>query len=861
MQPLAPSLALPALLLLSSAVPAQQYVDQRVLVPGTGPGTAAPGFLESGDLDGDGREDLIVRLDYSTDWVFRGGAGAEPFTYVHLVDGSDAHDAEVADLDGDGDADYLTQDFVNNGWYPGGPGAVLGAFQKIQAEGPNETFWNRAAGDLDGDGLVDVVLSLATDSSGFPGQVRWHLGTGGGSFGAPQSITTPERPIDMALGDYDADGMLDVAYATVVSGPAHVLVSQPGGFAPPEPVGHGAAAWRVERGDFDADGIDDLACCIGGSALEWFRGGAGGFQPGGSVPYPEPTVSPRDLFAADVDQDGASDLLVAWGIATNGAIYHMRGQAGVGLGPVDALPASSTGAVRALDIDGEPGLDLVYLPTSWRYPALRPGDGAGGFLAPDVKTAADTCADSDAFSAGDLDGDGALDLAFEAGTWMRGDGAGGFLPEAPLGARASELVDLDGDGVLDAIARLPECAPPGGLVVSLALGGGSFAPAVHPPQAAGILDVAVADLDADGDLDLASAGDLGVWTHLNDGAGAFGPYVTTALPGFARNVGAGDLDLDGLADLACTTYFETWSDVQSRLAWALSIGGGHVGAVQDQLLYQSPTEELRIDDVNGDGDLDVAWAQTSFGQVVAAYGDGTGALAPAAPVATFWTGLAFTLADVDGDGARDILAGSAGSDARVGVARRVGDGYEPWIEIGVASGAGKIVPADLDADGQLDLLIGYGRSVRVANNLLGDALGTTPFGAGTPGCLGRAGLGAREPAAVGNLDFRVLAHNLPPHGLGWFGLGTTLSLPGVDPVGLGALMHVDPLASSFLEVFVAPADAAGQADVPLPIPASPTLAGVQVAVQALHLGTLGADCSISPLGLVSSRGLEIVVQP
>ncbi|MBM3978391.1 MAG: hypothetical protein FJ299_15560 [Planctomycetes bacterium] len=85
----------------------------------------------------------------------------------------------------------------------------------------------------------------------------------------------------------------------------------------------------------------------------------------------------------------------------------------------------------------------------------------------------------------------------------------------------------------------------------------------------------------------------------------------------------------------------------------------------------------------------------------------------------------------------------------------------------------------------------------------------------------------------------------------------------MDPVDFDALLHVDPLASTFVAFYAAPADEAGQADRQFPVPSTPALAGVALVAQALHLGgaSLGQDCVNTYLSMVSSRGVAITIQP
>ena len=141
------------------------------------------------------------------------------------------------------------------------------------------------------------------------------------------------------------------------------------------------------------------------------------------------------------------------------------------------------------------------------------------------------------------------------------------------------------------------------------------------------------------------------------------------------------------------------------------------------------------------------------------------------------------------------------------------------------------------------------------------SIGTSTFGVGTPGCLGRVSLGAVEPAQLGNADFRLLANHLPPNSMGWFLLGTSSNVPGSDPFGVGALLQINPLP--VLSLIPSQADASGQADQAFPIPLNGQLVGFPFYLQVVHSGAaaLGQDCSASPLPLVSSRGLTLSVQP
>ncbi|TAJ16188.1 MAG: VCBS repeat-containing protein [Planctomycetota bacterium] len=853
-----------ACFLASARLAAQQYSDERIPLGGDD-STASGSQLEHGDIDGDGRQDLVVREPGNVDWVLRNAPTG--FAQVDLEEASDSNGFAVVDLNNDGRADLLTQKFVQLGWYRGQADATFGSFQPIQNEGSQEGYWSKGAADVNGDGKVDVVVGMSTNSSGSTGVLRWFAGNGSGAFAFAQSVASTPYPVVTELGDFDADGFVDAAAGGWTGVPTFWFRATGTGFAAPATIAAGAAeGYRFATGDFDADGIDDLVCQTNGASASWIRGGAGGPTLGGTLSLPG-ALGARGVDAADLDGDGADDALFVASIFGSGAIWRALGSAGSGLGAPVPVVDLQCGAATAFEYDGHPGLDLAYTRLSITWPTLRPGDGQGGFLPPFVLATGGACGDADGASLGDLDGDGAVDLAFEAGTWLRGNGDGSFAQAAALGAAAGQLVDLDGDGRLDAVALPLGCAVPELLTYALGNGAG-FGAAVAPPQPpAGLLrDYAIADIDGDGDLDFASAGFSGAYTHRNDGSAVFAPYTTTALPGPCSNIGAGDLNGDGRADLARTNRieFSPWGPFESYLHWGLSDGAGNVVGVQSKKIFTDAQGELAIDDFDLDGRNDVAWTQ-QFAVVFVAHGDGAGNLGtPTTLPGSSFGGpkTALARADIDADGLPDVLASGA-FDPTVSVLRRSGVTYALWRQIDATVGAGRILPADFDADGQIDLAWSSGTSAQFALNLRADPSGTAPFGTGTSGCLGRASIGAAQVPQLGNANFRVLAHQLPPSAPGWFAIGTAGSPAGIDPFALGALLHVDPLASAFVALYPAPADASGQADRVFAVPNAPALIGVSLFAQALHLGgaALGHDCVNTYLSMVGSRGLAVVLQP
>ena len=150
-----------------------------------------------------------------------------------------------------------------------------------------------AAGDVDGDHATDLVTANGTG-----GAVGVFVNDGHGAFapglGSPVSVTG--TPGNLAVGDLNGDGLADLvvpAYTDMSANPlttAAVLLSTGTGFTPapsnPLPTGNGPS--NAEIADFDADGKQDLAIVnADDETLSTFLGdGTGGFAPAPGGPIP-----------------------------------------------------------------------------------------------------------------------------------------------------------------------------------------------------------------------------------------------------------------------------------------------------------------------------------------------------------------------------------------------------------------------------------------------------------------------------------------------------------------------------------------------------------------------------------------------
>ncbi len=244
---------------------------------------------------------------------------------------------------------------------------------------------------------------------------------------------------------------------------------------------------------------------------------------------------------------------------------------------------------------------LAFLPGTFLFSQATPAPQTTpklAFSAPKAVNVPATYAGSSIVGTGDLNGDDKTDLLTSAGLLL-GDGKGGFTPssidESALlgsGSIVLPLMDLDGDGKLDALQFIPEVTDPnhcddpsgGDLTLFAGDGHGGFVPKQSGlGYSAGDYNSIIAtvgDFNHDGKPDVAYiAGTDGcdpnyvqsLQVYLNQGNGTFrlaGQYVQDAdVAADGRGLVAGDFNGDGKLDLAYTVtapdaYFNNYIQVQ-----------------------------------------------------------------------------------------------------------------------------------------------------------------------------------------------------------------------------------------------------------------------------------------------------------
>ena len=315
--------------------------------------------------------------------------------------------------------------------------------------------------------------------------------------------------------DFDQDGDVDLVVGHA-AGVLTLLLNQGDGTLVPAPgtFSVGSAVNAVVAADLDGDGVPEVAAAgrlglFGTGLVEVLEVTGGGFLPLVTVPLVGP--EPISIAAADLDGDGDGDLAVA-DYLTGSATVILNGGLSGWLPFSYALPPEPT-SIAAEDVDGDGDADLQVATGAPGVVALLFNDGAGTFSGLQNVSYAPG-ADAQSLAAGDVEGDGDVDLA--------------------VGAANQVIVLLLNDGA------------------------GSFSPhSLAWPQPQAPVEMELVDVNADGLVDLVGAGaGVGVGVLENLGAGAFAAAQAFPASSWPDSLTADDLDGDSYADLAVTSFFD-----------------------------------------------------------------------------------------------------------------------------------------------------------------------------------------------------------------------------------------------------------------------------------------------------------------
>ena len=315
--------------------------------------TGKPGsFVELRDVNADGNIDMLILSGGSISVLAGNGTGAfSPLSIVTLANPGGAF--SLVDLDGDGKVDLVSVE-------PALPGVEVfhgngdGSFGVATPTSVGGLYAGAAplyvsAGDLDGDGLADVVTA---DYNG--GQIAV-LHNAGGALTPIAAYTTLPTPVGVLVSDLDGDG-----HAEIVSGSHNGLVLRifynaldgTNAYDVFEDVTSGYQPQSYAVGDVDGNGSRDLV--VGNEGADSFT----------ILLAPLPRLLPRPFAAqrADIDSlqdalalprvEGARDVLGAVELEGAQAVRLGDGAVPGGHHLRDVVPSGVHRVAATLDVDG-----------------------------------------------------------------------------------------------------------------------------------------------------------------------------------------------------------------------------------------------------------------------------------------------------------------------------------------------------------------------------------------------------------------------------------------------------------------------------------------------------------------------------
>jgi hypothetical protein len=501
----------------------------------------------------------------------------------------------------------------------------------------------------------------------------------------------------------------------------------------------------IVTGDFNGDGVPDLAydtVSVNGSGctLHVLLGkGDGTYTDGQVIGLPSPLGGAINI--ADVNEDGIPDLILGGGgtSTTSGVVATLLGN---GDGTF-AVPVISTFSVsggegyistaRKMgigDINGDGAVDLVIPDASNASLYILLGNKTGQFQY--SGKIFNGSYPSEAFLA-DLNGDGHLDLVAlgpTGGTVTvylgKGDGtfATGVNYSLLYGPGNMLLIDLDGDGHLDIVAEVlaevnSQDAPQ--ILFLHGNGDGTFAQATpivsSLPAPAGTL-IDVADYNGDGILDLVVTDKVGIGVLLGKGSLTYSPVVSylAGSTGYGSpNTAFGDLTGSGHRDIAM--------GVEGGIVELLGNGDGTFASAPFYDLGNA-VGAAAIADFNGDGNPDIAvTVSAEYPRVLLGNGDGTfqleidqntsyGTNNPTSSIAA---------ANFTGTNVADLSAPSSGGPVSVGTPEVLFGNGNGTFAVPVEEESGSTEIADFTGNGRSDMVSADGANITV---LLGQANGS-----------------------------------------------------------------------------------------------------------------------------------------
>lgn len=641
-------------------------------------------------------------------------SAAESFKSARIL--ATAHTVDLlqaADLNGDGRQDivYLSSSSTE------GPHVLLGngdgtfGADTIIPVPPGNSYRTLAIADINKDGRKDLLL---VGQNAFTSTIVVLLGNGDGTFqpavtsvGPSGTLVYPEFSAPLGVADFNGDGNLDFVVSDLQNNLLSILLGDGTGHFTLKSTWHdNYNPADIHVADLNKDGKMDFVAhgLLGAEAVVYMGNGDGTFQPG--VAYTGPNYI-GSIVLKDMNNDGVLDMVVS---THDNAIAILLGN-GDGTFSNTSAGGKSLGSlggavVDVEDLNGDGILDIVAATNNGICIAL--GKGSLSY-----STFAEFPVGPFPYSAtyADINGDGKTDFIVAVGGGVvapaegigllfgNGDGTLQSADSYDVGHQVTSVAlgDVNGDGIPDIAVGVSDATPR----ILLGKADGTFTVTPDTSQPTSTLNSPsnslIGDFNGDGKLDLFTS-HYQAYLQLGNGDGTFAaPTIVAAAGTNLENAFAADFNKDGLTDVAFSAY--------QSVGFLTTLPG---------LQFQSSTTfwsyspgNIVFGDVNHDGKLDAVTMARGGGNVAVMLGngDGTFSLAHTYSIA-YAESVSLALADLDGDGNLDIVLPTNPGINQVQLLFGNGDGtFQNPVSYPTPHSVVTVAVGDLNQDGKPDLIL------------------------------------------------------------------------------------------------------------------------------------------------------------
>jgi hypothetical protein len=760
-----------------------------------------PQAITIADIDGDGLNDIAVtNLSDNSVSVFLNNSTSGKISFaapVNLASGTGPYAITAGDLDGDGKVDLITANsiagtvsvFKNLSI----PGKVLFALKVDIATGL--TPHGVVTADINGDGLPEILTANFGDGTFSLLQNQSIAGIiNSTSFTNHVDLATGNGAESIAVGDVDQNGTPDVVVANTKSNTVSVFSNLSQNFTPifagKVDLAADAGPTSVALADLDGDSRPDIVTANStANTLSVFRN----IMPLGGVPVavfaPKVIITsantPSFASVGDLDGDGKPDIVTVKKLNNTLSILRNNpaAQTPVALAPIVSSFTPGQGAVstsvivKGNNFNTSVTANIVFMgatqakvnaatstqlnitvPVSATYQPLSvlnttnhlTGYSKSSFIITfasknsmsetDLSAAVNFTTSSSPYgvSVGDIDGDGKPDLVISnTGTHtisvFRNTSLNGSITTSSFDAKVDFIIngtpqkviitDIDGDGKPDIIVSANDPKNVISILRNTAIKGiinaSSFAASVDF-TVADASKMAIADIDGDGKPDIASGNLTILLNHCQSGvinADSFPQHALYSLSNYVKALAFYDINNDGKPDIIFNDGNGTSIVLNSSVAGNLSLGS------RIDLQNSAGGSAIAVADIDGDGKADIIIVDSESGAVHFQRNISTGSNINAN---SFESRVDFSsnrasydakgsseyllVTDMDGDGKPDLLSISSGLNL-VSFFRNISTANTPpytffdnKVDIKAGTNVSGFAAVDIDGDGKPDVV-------------------------------------------------------------------------------------------------------------------------------------------------------------